>query len=79
MTAEERLAALEERLRRVEDELAISRAVDADVAAMVQSPAHRGLIGGGYRVWRAGANHLALRPTAAGWQNLAAGATGRPA
>lgn len=135
MTVEERLAALEERLRRVEDELAISRLIAsygplvdagdaeavaalwiedgqyevagwhmrsrADVAAMVQSPAHQGLIGGGsahflgpvcvdvdgdhavavcesilvrhndgggYRVWRAGANHLTLRRTAAGWQ-----------
>jgi SnoaL-like domain len=72
MTAEERLAALEQRLRRVEDELAISRLmasygplVDlwaedgeydvegwhmrsrADVAAMVRSPAHQGLISGG--------------------------------
>jgi ketosteroid isomerase-like protein len=136
MTVEERLAALEQRLRRVEDELAISRLmasygplVDAgdgdavaalwvddgeydvdgwhmrsraDVAAMVRSPAHQGLIGGGsahflgpvcvdvdgdlavavcesilvrhnedgggYRVWRAGANHVTLRRTAAGWR-----------
>jgi ketosteroid isomerase-like protein len=135
MTVEERLAALEERLRRVEDELAISRLIAsygplvdagdaeavaalwiedgqyevagwhmrsrADVAAMVQSPAHQGLIGGGsahflgpvcvdidgdhavavcesilvrhngdggYRVWRAGANHFTLRRTAAGWR-----------
>jgi uncharacterized protein (TIGR02246 family) len=135
MTVEERLAALEQRLHRVEDELAISRLmasygplVDAgdaaavadlwtedgqyevegwhmrgrtDVAAMVQSPAHQGLIGagsahflapvwvdvdgdqavavcesilirhsddGGYRVWRAGANHVTLRRTAGGWR-----------
>jgi ketosteroid isomerase-like protein len=134
MTVEERLAALEKRLRRVEDELAISRLlasygplVDAgegdavaalwaedgeydvdgwqmrsraDIAAMVRSPAHQGLIGhgcahflgpvcvdvagdhavavcesilvrhddGGYRVWRAGANHVTLRRTAAGWR-----------
>jgi hypothetical protein len=74
----------------------------ADVAEMVRSPAHQGLIsggsahflgpvrvdvdgdaavavcesivvrrnedGGGYRVWRAGANHITLRRTAAGWQ-----------
>ncbi len=136
MTAEERLAALEQRLRRVADELAIGRLmasygplVDAgdadavaglwaedgeydvdgwhmrsraDVADMVRSPAHQGLIsggaahflgpvrvdvdgdnaiavcesivvrhnddGGGYRVWRAGANHVTLRRTAAGLQ-----------
>jgi hypothetical protein len=122
MTVEERLAALEQRLRRAEDELAIARLmasygpaedgeydVDgwhmrsrADVAEMVRSPAHQGLIsggsahflgpvrvdvdgdaavavcesivvrrnedGGGYRVWRAGANHITLRRTAAGWQ-----------
>ncbi|MGA9489764.1 MAG: nuclear transport factor 2 family protein [Mycobacterium sp.] len=137
MTAEERIAALEQRLRRVEDELAISRLlaaygplVDAgdsdavadlwapdgeydvegwhmqsraDVADMVRSPAHQGLIGGGsahflgpacvdvdgdeavavcesivvrhhddegggYRVWRAGANHIVLRRTAEGWR-----------
>ena len=81
MTAEARLAALEQRLRRVEDELAIGRLmasygplVDAgdadavaglwaedgeydvegwhmrsraDVAEMVRSPAHQGLISGG--------------------------------
>jgi ketosteroid isomerase-like protein len=81
MTAEERIAALEQRLRRVEDELTIGRLlasygplVDAgdadavaelwtpdgeydvegwhmqsraDVADMVRSPAHQGLIGGG--------------------------------
>jgi hypothetical protein len=75
----------------------------ADVAEMVRSPAHQGLIsggaahflgpvcvdidgdnaiavcesivvrrndddGGGYRVWRAGANHVTLRRTAAGWR-----------
>jgi len=136
MTVEERLAALERRLSRVEDELAISRLmasygplVDAgdadavarlwaedgeydvdgwcmrgraDVAEMVRSPAHQGLIsqgsahflgpvhvdidgdeaiavcesivvrhnedGSGYRVWRAGANHITLRRTPAGWQ-----------
>jgi ketosteroid isomerase-like protein len=136
MTAEERLAALEQRLRQVEDELAIGRLmasygplVDAgdaeavaglwaedgeydvegwhmrsraDVAEMVRSPAHQGLIRGGsahflgpvsvdvdgdeavavcesilvrhnedgrgYRVWRAGANHVMLRRTAAGWR-----------
>lgn len=134
MTVEERLAALEQRLTRVEDELAICRLmasygplVDAgeadavaalwtedgeyevegwhmrsraDVAAMVRSPAHQGLIGGGsahflgpvrvdvdgdravavcesilvrhndgdYRVWRAGANRVSLRRTAAGWR-----------
>jgi ketosteroid isomerase-like protein len=136
MTVEERLAALEQRLRRVEDELAIGRlmasygplvdAGDADgvaglwaedgeydvegwhmrsraeVAEMVRSTAHQGLIGGGsahflgpvcvevdgetavagcesilvrrnddgsgYRVWRAGANHVTLRRTAAGWR-----------
>jgi ketosteroid isomerase-like protein len=137
MTAEDRIAALEQRLRRVEDELAIGRlmasygplvdAGDADavaglwaedgeydvegwhmrsraeVAEMVRSPAHQGLIGGGsahflgpvrvevdgdqaiavcesilvqrndngssgYRVWRAGANHVMLRRTAAGWR-----------
>jgi ketosteroid isomerase-like protein len=136
MTLEERLALLEQRLRRAEDELAIARlmasygplvdagaadavaalwaedgeyAVDgwqmrgrADVAEMVRSPAHQGLISGGsahflgpvrvdvdgdeavavcesivvrrnedgngYRVWRAGANHVTLRRTAAGWQ-----------
>jgi hypothetical protein len=138
MTVEERLAALEQRLRRAEDELAIARLmasygplVDAgdadavaglwaedgeydvdgwhmrsrsDVAEMVRSPAHQGLIsggaahflgpvwvdvdvdgdqavavcesivvrrnedGGGYRVWRAGANHVTLRRTVAGWQ-----------
>jgi len=136
MTAEERFAALEQRLRRVEDELAIGRLmasygplVDAgdadavaglwaedgeydvegwhmrsraDVAKMVRSPAHQGLISGGaahflgpvrvdvdgdeavavcesilfshnddgrgYRVWRAGANHVMLRRTPAGWR-----------
>jgi SnoaL-like protein len=136
MTVEERLAALEQRLRRVEDELAIGRLmasygplVDAgdadavaalwaedgeydvegwhmrnraDVAEMVRSRAHQGLIdggaahflgpvcvdidgddaiavcesivvrrdddGGGYWVWRAGANHVTLRRTAAGWR-----------
>jgi hypothetical protein len=136
MTAEERIAALEQRLRRVEDELTIGRLlasygplVDAgdadavaelwtpdgeydvegwhmqsraDVADMVRSPAHQGLIGAGsahflgpvcvdvdgdeavavcesilvrynedgsgYRVWRAGANHIVLRRTAAGWR-----------
>jgi ketosteroid isomerase-like protein len=136
MTVEERLAALEQRLRLVEDELAIGRLmasygalVDAgdaeavsglwaddgeydvegwhmrsraDIAEMVRSPAHQGLIsrgaahflgpvcvdidgddaiavcesvvirrnddGGGYRVWRAGANHVTLRRTAAGWR-----------
>ena len=134
MTVEERLALLEQRLRRAEDELAIARLmasygplVDAgdadavaglwtedgeydidgwhmrsraDVADMVRSPAHQGLISGGsahflgpvrvdadtamavceslvvrhnedgsgYRVWRAGANHVTLRRTAAGWQ-----------
>jgi ketosteroid isomerase-like protein len=137
MTAEDQIAALEQRLRRVEDELAIGRlmasygplvdAGDADavaglwaedgeydvegwhmrsraeVAQMVRSPAHQGLIGGGsahflgpvrvevdgdqaiavcesilvrrndngssgYRVWRAGANHVMLRRTAAGWR-----------
>ncbi|MGO9734888.1 nuclear transport factor 2 family protein [Mycobacterium sp.] len=136
MTAEARLAALEQGLRRVEDELAIGRLmasygplVDAgdadavaglwaedgeydvegwhmrsraDVAEMVRSPAHQGLISGGsahflgpvrvdvngdeavavcesilvrhnvdgrgYRVWRAGANHVMLRRTAAGWR-----------
>jgi ketosteroid isomerase-like protein len=81
MTADERIAALEQRLRRVEDELTIGRLlasygplVDAgdadavadlwapdgeydvegwhmqsraDVADMVRSPAHQGLIGGG--------------------------------
>jgi hypothetical protein len=74
----------------------------ADVADMVRSPAHQGLISGGsahflgpvrvdvdgdkavavceslvvrhnedgsgYRVWRAGANHVTLRRTAMGWQ-----------
>ena len=128
MTAEERIAALEQRLRRVEDELAIGRLlasygplVDAgdadavaelwapdgeysgegwhmqsrsDVADMVRSAAHQELIGdgsahflgpvcvevdgdeavavcesilvrhnedgSGYRVWRAGANHLVV-------------------
>lgn len=136
MTVEERLATLEQRLRRVEDELAISRLLasygplvdagdgdavaglwaedgeydvdgwlmrsQADVAAMVRSPAHQGLISGGaahflgpvrvdvdgeqaiavcesivvrhnddgrgYRVWRAGANHVTLRRTADGWR-----------
>jgi hypothetical protein len=136
MTVEERLAALEHRLRRVEDELAIGRLMasygplvdagdadavaglwahdgeydvegwhmrsSADVAEMVRSPAHQRLIcggsahflgpvcvdvngdeavavcesilvrrnddGSGYRVWRAGANHVVLRRTAAGWQ-----------
>src|ERR1700728_766933 len=136
MMVEERLAALEQRLRLVEDELAIGRLmasygplVDAgdaeavsglwaddgeydvegwhmrsraDIAQMVRSPAHQGLIsrgaahflgpvcvdidgdnaiavcesivvrrnddGGGYRVWRAGANHVTLRRTAAGWR-----------
>lgn len=139
MTVEERLALLEERLRRAEDELAIARLmasygplVDAgdadavaglwaedgeydvdgwhmrsraDVAEMVRSPAHQGLIsrgsahflgpvrididgddavavcesivvrhsgpddpGSGYWVWRAGANHVTLRRTAAGWR-----------
>ena len=135
MTVEERLTALEERLRRVEDELAISRLIAsygplvdagdaeavaalwvedgqyevagrhmrsrADIAAMVHSPAHQDLIGGGsahflgpvcvdvdrdqavavcesilvrrsddggYRVWRASANHLTLRRTTAGWR-----------
>jgi ketosteroid isomerase-like protein len=136
MTVEERLAALEQRLRRVEDELAIGRLmasygplVDAgdadavaglwsedgeydvdgwhmrsrdDVAEMVRSRAHQGLIGagaahflgpvridvdgddaiavcesivvrrdddgGGYWVWRAGANHVTLRRTAEGWR-----------
>jgi hypothetical protein len=81
MTVEERLAVLEQRLRRAEDELAIARLmasygpladageadavaglwtedgeydVDgwhmrsrADIAEMVRSPAHQGLIGGG--------------------------------
>ncbi len=136
MTVEERLAALEQRLRRVEDELAIRRLLasygplvdagdgdavgalwakdgeydvdgwlmrsQADVAAMVRSPAHQGMIAGGaahflgpicvhvdgdeaiavcesivvrhndegrgYRVWRAGANHVTLRRTDAGWR-----------
>ena len=134
MTVEERLAALEQRLRRVEDELAIGRLIAsygplvdagdadavaelwtedgeydvegwqmrsrADVAEMVRSSAHQRLIGGGsahflgpvsvqvdgdtaiavcesilvrrnddgYRVWRAGANHVTLRRTAAGWR-----------
>jgi uncharacterized protein (TIGR02246 family) len=136
MTVEERLAALEQRLRRVEDELAISRLMAAygplvdtgdadavsglwaedgeydvegwhmrgreDIAEMVRSSAHQGLIsrgaahflgpvcvdidgdhaiavcesivvrrdddGGGYRVWRAGANHVTLRRTAEGWR-----------
>jgi hypothetical protein len=136
MTVEERLATLEQRLSRVEDELAIVRLmasygplVDtgdaeavsglwtddgeydiegwhmrsaADVADMVRSRAHQGLIsggaahflgpacvdvdgdhaiavcesivvrrnadGGGYRVWRAGANHIALRRTPDGWR-----------
>jgi len=136
MTVEERLAQLERRLRRAEDELAIARLmasygplVDAgdadavaglwaedgeydvdgwrmgsrgDIAEMVRSPAHQGLIGGGcahflgpvrvdvdgdnavavcesivvrrnddgggYRVWRAGANHITLRRSAVGWQ-----------
>jgi uncharacterized protein (TIGR02246 family) len=135
MTVEERLALLEQRLRRAEDELAIARLmasygplVDAgdadavaglwaehgqydvdgwhmrsraDVAEMVRSPAHQGLISGGcahflgpvhvdvdgddavavcesivvrrnddggYRVWRAGANHVTLRRAAGGWQ-----------
>lgn len=136
MTVEERLAWVEQRLRRAEDELAIARLmasygplVDAgdadavaglwaedgeydvdgwlmrsraDVAEMVRSPAHQGLISGGsahflgpvrvdidgddavavcesivvrhnadgsgYRVWRAGANHVTLRRAAAGWQ-----------
>jgi uncharacterized protein (TIGR02246 family) len=136
MAVEERLAALEQRLRRVEDELAIRRlmasygplvdAGDGDavaglwtedgeydvdgrvmhgragVAAMVRSRAHQGMIsggaahflgpacvhvegdqaiavcesivvrhnddGGGYRVWRAGANHVALQRTGAGWR-----------
>ncbi|HTZ12038.1 MAG TPA: nuclear transport factor 2 family protein [Mycobacterium sp.] len=136
MTVEERLALLEQRLRRAEDELAIVRlmasygplvdAGDADavaglwaedgeydvdewhmgsraeVAEMVRSPAHQELIGGGcahflgpvrvdvdgdhavavcesivvrrdddgrgYRVWRAGANHVTLRRSAVGWQ-----------
>jgi hypothetical protein len=135
MTTDERLAELEQRVRRVEDELAIVRllatygpAVDAgdadtaaglwaedgeydvegwhmrsraDVAEMVQSPAHQGLIrsgathflgpvrvdidgdeavavcesilvryteDSGYRVWRAGANHVVLRRTATGWR-----------
>jgi hypothetical protein len=136
MTAEQRIAALEQRLRKVEDELAIGRLMasygplvdagdadavarlwvedgeydvegwhmrsQADVAEMVRSPAHQGLIRGGcahflgpvhvdvagdegvavcesivvrhnedgrgYRVWRAGANHVTLRRTAAGWR-----------
>jgi hypothetical protein len=136
MNLEERLAVLEQRLRRAEDELAIARLmasygplVDAgdadavaglwaedgeydvdgwhmrsraDVAEMVRSPAHQGLISGGsahflgpvridvhgddavavcesivvrynadgsgYRVWRAGANHVTLSRTAVGWQ-----------
>jgi uncharacterized protein (TIGR02246 family) len=135
MTVEERLAALEQRLRRVEDELAIRRLmasygplVDAgdgdavaglwtedgeydvdgrvmhgraDIAAMVRSRGHQGMIGGGaahflgpvcvdvdgdraigvcesivvrhnddggYRVWRAGANHVTLQRTDAGWR-----------
>ncbi|MFZ1164102.1 nuclear transport factor 2 family protein [Mycobacterium sp.] len=136
MTVEERLAGLEQRLRRAEDELAIGRLmasygplVDAgdaaavaelwseegeydvdgwhmrsraDVADMVRSSAHQGLIGSGsahflgpvcvevdgdnaiavcesvvvlrnddgrgYRVWRAGANHITLRRTPAGWR-----------
>jgi uncharacterized protein (TIGR02246 family) len=136
MTVEERLAALETRLRQVEDELAIARLmasygplVDAgqadavaglwaedgefnvegwhmrsraEVAEMVRSSAHQGLIGGGcahflgpvrvdidgddavavcesililhnedgggYQVWRAGANHVMLRRTAEGWR-----------
>ncbi len=139
MTVEERLAALEQRLRRAEDELAINRLmasygplVDAgdgeavaalwtekgeydvdgrvmhghpDISAMVRSRAHQGMIGGGaahflgpvcvridgddaiavcesivvrrnddgsgYRVWRAGANHVTLRRTDAGWRILA--------
>jgi ketosteroid isomerase-like protein len=135
MTVEERLAALEQRLRGAEDELAIRNLIAsygplvdagdadavaslwaengeydvdgwrmqtrADVAEMVRSSAHQDLISqgaahflgpvhvdlngdeaiavcesivvrrnedGGYRVWRAGANHIALRRTAAGWQ-----------
>jgi uncharacterized protein (TIGR02246 family) len=135
MTVEERLAALEQRLRRVEDELAIRRLmasygplVDAgdgdavaalwtedgeydvdgrvmrgraDIAAMVRSRGHQGMIGAGaahflgpvcvevdgdraiavcesivvrhndddgYRVWRAGANHVTLQRTDDGWR-----------
>src|SRR6202012_2640860 len=136
MTVEERLAALEQRLRLVGGGLAIGRLmasygplVDAgdaeavsglwtddgeydvegwhmrsraDVAEMVRSPSHQRLIGrgaahflgpvwvdldgddaialcesivirrnddgGGYRVWRVGANHVTLRRTAAGWR-----------
>ena len=135
MTVEERLAGLEQRLRRVEDELAIRRLMasygplvdagdgdavaglwtdtgeydvdgrvmhgQAGIAAMVQSRAHQGMIGGGaahflgpvcvhvdgdhaiavcesivvrhdedggYRVWRAGANHVTLQRTDAGWR-----------
>jgi ketosteroid isomerase-like protein len=136
MTVEERLAALEQRLGRVEDELAIVRLMasygplvdagdaeavsglwtadgeydiegwhmrsPADVADMVRSRAHQGLISGGaahflgpvcvnvdgdhaiavcesivirrndsdggYRVWRAGANHVTLRRTPDGWR-----------
>ncbi len=136
MTVEERLAALEQRLRRVEDELAIRRlmasygplvdAGDGDavaglwtetgdydvdgrvmrgragISAMVRSRGHQGMIGGGaahflgpvcvhldgdraiavcesivvrhdnvgggYRVWRAGANHVTLQRTDAGWR-----------
>jgi ketosteroid isomerase-like protein len=136
MTVEERVAALERRLRGVEDELAIRRLLSsygplvdagdgdavaglwtedgeydvdgwvmrsrADIAAMVGSAGHQGMIAGGaahflgpicvhvdgddaiavcesivvrhndegrgYRVWRAGANHVTLRRTAAGWR-----------
>ncbi|WIM88824.1 nuclear transport factor 2 family protein [Candidatus Mycobacterium wuenschmannii] len=136
MAVEDRLEALERRLRSVEDELAIRRLlasygplVDAgdgdtvaalwtedgqydvdgwvmrgrsDVAAMVQSSGHQSMIsagaahflgpvclrvdgdnaiavcesivvrhddeGRGYRVWRAGANHVTLRRTDEGWR-----------
>jgi ketosteroid isomerase-like protein len=139
MTVEERLAALEQRLSRVEDELAIIRLMasygplvdagdgdavaglwtedgeydvdgrvmrgQADIAAMVRSRGHQGMIrggaahflgparvevdgddaiavcesivvrhnedGSGYRVWRAGANHVTLRRTNAGWRIVA--------
>jgi hypothetical protein len=139
MTVEERLAKLEQRLSRVEDELAIIRLMasygplvdagdgdavaglwtedgeydvdgrvmhgHADIAAMVRSRAHQGMIGAGaahflgpvcvdvdgdraiavcesivvrhnddgsgYRVWRAGANHVTLRRTTAGWRIVA--------
>jgi ketosteroid isomerase-like protein len=78
MTAEDRIAALEQRLRRVEDELAIGRlmasygplvdAGDADAVAGLWAEDGEYDVEGWHMRSRAGANHVMLRRTAAGWR-----------